>query len=153
MFSKFTKQEEKTIIRFNYVTKEFELVIYNEPNEPKLLLFDVNQKLLPFKRTSANEYVQYFDIMNLPKYMIDANYTIERVVKIKGVEDFDIVRKKLLYSKVLEHMAYDEARSIFDKFVADEIARRKVGDKYEFIPKEIPKIEDFIISCALSYFK
>lgn len=152
MFSKITKQEENTMINFNYVTKEFELVI---PNDPTLLLFDVNQKLLPIKRTSANEYVQSFDIMNLPKYIIEVDccYPEGRVVMLKRIEDFDILRKKLLYTKVSEQMIYDEAKSIFDKFVADEIARRKVGDKYEFIPKEIPKIEDFIISCALSYFK
>lgn len=140
------------MINFNYVTKEFELVI---PNDPTLLLFDVNQKLLPIKRTSANEYVQSFDIMNLPQYMIEAKHCcpVGIIVMLKRIEDFDILRKKLLYTKVSEQMIYDEAKNIFDKFVADEIARRKVGDKYEFIPKEIPKIEDFIISCALSYFK
>ena len=141
------ERDKSYMIRFNYITKDFELEI---PHIPTFLLFDINQIMLPIRMVCTNNYVQYFDLINLPEYMIDVD---EKYVKLERVEGFNVEDRKLLYSRVSEYMEIPEAKKIFHNFILAEIRRRKFGNKYEFIPKEIPKIEDFIISCTLMYFK
>lgn len=135
------------MIRFNYITKEFELEI---PHQPDCLLFDINQRMLPIRMVCTNNYVQYFDLINLPEYIIDVD---NEYVMLKHVDGFCVQDRKLFYSRVSEYMGKSEAKKIFERFISEETKRRKFGNKYEFIPKEIPKLEDFIISCALVYFK
>lgn len=139
------------MIRFNYITKEFELEI---PHQPDCLLFDINQRMLPIRMVCTNNYVQYFDLINLPEYIIDLSNIYSNIyIALKHVEGINVEKRRLLYSNVSEYMGFEDAKSIFHNFILEETKRRKMGDKYEFVPKEIPKIEDFIISCALMYFK
>lgn len=144
-------------IDFNFEKKRYEC-----KNFPAHVYFDSNIHLLPttkYDLGNGNE-IQFFDIENLPAYVLDFdgfNRLIDKdyvkYICVYKILNFDYYDKLFSVSEISSPISLIEFKSIFNEFVASEIKRIQNGEKFEFVPKEIPDIEDLIKVFALSHFK
>lgn len=74
-------------------------------------------------------------------------------ISVYKILNFDYYEKLFSVSEILSSISMIEFKSIFNEFVASEIKRIQNGEKFEFIAKEIPDIEDLIKVFALAHFK
>lgn len=155
---------------FNFSEKRYEILIGNN-----YVLFDSKMKILPIigKNNNKNK-IQIFIPENEPKYMLnfdgkmvfvedEKKYENGEMKLIKGgytkevtvceITSLNYFRKEFSIKTVTDPILDFEVEKIFNNFIKEAIINLKENPDYEFVPNEVPNVEDFVKLYAMAHLK